>query len=171
MNKLCAWNFIVIVTAPFLLTAHTRTHTQMQVTDEPKMYSFIRQHANDQYLCFWLEMCELEDAWVCVCVCVREGGRQTAMDWVFIHAWELVCECVSEAHKTKRSGPLGPVVRNCAGGILAIPAARGSIFPQVTDSDIIKPLLTRQTISTPSRPSIDNRAFQTYETGQNLPSI
>lgn len=73
-----------------------------------------------------------------------------------------MCECVSEGHKTKRSRPLGPVVRNCAGGILAILAGRGSIFPQVTDSDIIKPLLTRQTISTPSRPCIDNRPYQTH---------
>lgn len=92
------------------------------------------------------------------CVCVGERERRRWIESLSVRKGL----CVSEGHKTKRSGPLGPVPRNCAGGILAILAARGSIFPQVTDSDIIKPLLTRQTISTPSRPGIDNRPYQTH---------
>nr|XP_017212047.1 uncharacterized protein LOC103911161 [Danio rerio] len=92
------------------------------------------------------------------CVCERERGDDDGLS-----LYPCVRACVSlKDIKQNAAVPLGPVVRNCAAGILAIPAAQGSIFPQVTDSDIIKPLLTGQTISTAFRPSIDNRAYQTH---------
>ena len=72
-------------------------------------------------------------AHVCVCACVR------------VCVCVCVCVCLTAKTNPTYDSP-GHSSRNCAGGILDILTQQGSISLQVTENDIIKLLLTLQTI-------------------------
>ena len=72
--------------------------------------------------------------WHCLCVCACVSSHACV--------WKRVSQIKQTPHTTAQ----GPSNHNCAGGILEILTQQGSIPLQVTENDIIKLLLTLQTI-------------------------
>lgn len=93
----------------------------------------------------WVSKLNYSTHSVCLCVCSHVG--------------DCVWACLSQIKQTVHKTAEGHSNHNCAGGILEILTQQGSISLQVTENDIIKLLLTLQTIQ-PHRICIDNGILQ-----------